>query len=113
MHKLLAIRSNKHCRRGDWFFCEEIGEPVFRARMRGPKLVQTSKVGLPFDFIADCVIEPGFTVPKRAITNRRIPTQQAAVQEIADFQSDNEEIIEGELERRGREANPTHTGRKE
>ena len=35
----------------------------------------------------------------------------AEMKKIEDFQRDNEEIIEEEVERRGREENPTLTGK--
>lgn len=105
MHKFLCIRDNKHCKKGTWFFSIEIGEPLFRARLNGPKLVQVSHVGIPFESLADYIVEPGFQLPISMV--RKPLSEQPKVQEIIDFQSGVEDIVEPEVESRNKAADPS------
>lgn len=111
MHHFICLRNNQHCRAGQWFFAEAVGEPLFAARLtsgpRGMHLTQTSRVGIPFHVLAPFIIEPGFKITRaqlRAMEGRM--SELPSAQEIADFQRDNADLIEPEMERRYREADP-------
>ena len=113
MKKFLCIVSNDICKKGQWFLGPEIGEPLFKARLtagpRGAHITQTSAVGIPFDLLANYIIEPGFKYNPEALD--RVVSMREDMRRIEQFQSDHEEIIEEEVERRGREENPTLTGK--
>lgn len=102
MRVFLCLTDNPVCRRGTWWIAEDVGEPLFRAKYeggpRGSHVKQVSRVPVPFDSLANWLVEPGFRYPIGSVGKEN--------REIHDFQHAHEDIIEGELERRGQEANP-------
>jgi len=112
MHKFICIRQGPNCRPGEWFIGEEVGEPLFKADMLysrdGAKLTQSGHLAIPFESLAAYIIEPGFTLPRSALDKL---DEQKTVQELADFQSEHEDLIEPAMEQKGREANPSIIGK--
>lgn len=110
MLKFLCIRHNPQCRAGTWFFATDHGEPLFQARIEGNKLIQKSRVGIPWDTLAPYIIEPGFRISRDKLyrqPRRAIPMGEEATADVKEFQAATEDIIEDELERRARIAEPT------
>ena len=109
MLKFMCIRRGPNCLPGEWFIGEGVGEPLFRAEMKysreGAKLIQTGHVALPFETLAAFIIEPGFKISRRLLD--QIQDETKTVQELAEFQHEHEDLISPEVEKRGKEANPS------
>jgi len=111
MKKFICIRHCRTARAGEWFIGEEAGEPLFRAEVssgpQGSKITQTSRIAILFEELAPFIVELGFSISRSDLDKIEKMSQQGVVQDIIDFQISNEDLIEPELERRGREDNPT------
>jgi hypothetical protein len=74
---------------------------------RGAHLAQVSRVPVPFESLAPYIIEPGFTVSRDQMHKLENYSEQVRVKEVADFQYETEDIIEEEVQRRERLADPS------
>ena len=113
MKYFIALRPNKYTRAGQWWMAEEVGEMCFTCRIAsgpdGTKFIQTSQIAISFDCLADVVVEHNFTIPISQAANRRDAdtNSKSVIKEIADFQSENEEMIEEGFMKKKKEEFPS------
>ena len=111
MKKFICIRHCRTARAGQWFIGEEVGEPLFRARVtsgpQGSHITQTSHVPIPFEELAHAIVELGFQIPRSELDKIEQMSEQGIVEEIVNFQKENADLIDPEVEKRGRDDNPT------
>lgn len=117
MKYFIALRHNKHTRPGQWWMSEEVGDPCFQCRVaegpEGTKFIQTSHIAIPFDVLADVLVEHNFQIPMKAAANREkaFTSSRGIIQEQEDFYRENEEIIEDEFMRKKQREFPSFKGK--
>ena len=119
MHKFIAIRNGPACKAGEWFIGDEVGGPLFSAKLtsgpRGSHLSQTGRIHIPFNSLASFIVEQGFVISRYELYPKRskmITRPQQEQTEIEEFQDSNEDLIDEEFERREREETDPSLDRK-
>ena len=115
-HIFITVRDNPVCKGNVYWISDsnEGDEPLYRAKLtsgpRGAKLTQVSWAAVPFYLLAPHLYELGARINK-AKMRKPLAQGQGVVEEVESFQREHEDIIEPELEKRQRAANPTLTGK--
>lgn len=113
MKYFIALRANDFTQAGQWWMAEEIGEEVFQCRLLpgpdGSRFVQDSQIAIPFDVLAKDLVELDFRIPmKQAVNRAKAATNSTAIiQEVENFQRENEEMIEDGFMKKKREEFPS------
>ena len=115
MNYFKCTRGNKFITLGQWVMNEGEGEDFFlcdvvRVGKTKYKFSSKSLLRLPYAQIAPFVTPLGVVVPM-SDRNKPLPTDEVVKREIEKFQHSVEDIVEPELDKRHREADPTYTGR--
>ena len=116
MDLYICIRANSYGKAGDFFASESEGDDFVRVELHRVGRIRYQAIPgfikIPYEKLYRFVVPHGFQM-KIARATPVVDLETKAHDAIEQFRRDNEEIIEDELQRRGKAANPTYTGRKE